>query len=717
MGRPRDYYKISGMPDWWQIRIYHVRSKKLEEERAAADQGKMLVPVENALGKVPGKLPAVFWNGIPPVKADAAHMKYLLVARYREFMKKAEASHGRKMEIQEQFVLAYNFGQNGIFPDIFKVVGPVNIDMIYRWMRDLEASGNDPHVLADARGYHRAGSTIVTDEEMKILLAVMLSPNRIKYSEGIRTARGIFLERGIPAKPCDNSYRNAINRWKRNNYPQWVFCREGWKALNEECLMHIDRDYSQIKVGDIASADGHKFNMGMLDPLSGRERRMAVTIFEDMKSTFPLGWDISRNEDTSSITTAYYRACVTLGKIPRIIYCDNGKAFRKRVFKSIADFRQAKFTSMFERAGSEKVIYAWVRHGESKTVERLNGVIGEFERTCLTYSGNSIETKPARMITGEKLHKRLYDALTGGRLPTVEDVHTALAAYFEDYIRRPQSGRLRGRTPLEVFEEGRGPGLTEEELWRLKVNLLPSKIRTIHRDGVKMPWSDKKFYHGDMFGKKDHQVEVRYDLFDQSSILVFDRHGRFLYEARQKPLVHPAAAHLGTAEDQEELKRQIQIKRRQEKSVTGPLKQLLENEIIPEAKRRQEALGFGAGELPRLAPPAKPPEPEPDKWWEITDADRERADRSSGKREAWLKQRKEAQERAFNEHMAEEEIARSFDEALVLKAQGFELSEELQNVVFVYMRSEDYRQHREQWELRELVYREKYRKKTVGSMD
>ena len=714
--KPICLYPVSGLPFEWQILVHQHRSKKLEEEQAEADQGKMLVRVQNALIQAPCRSHSVFRDGVPRAKADKALYAARLVGEYRSYLRKDEVSHGSKMRVQGEFVAAYNLGTSGLYPDLYEAVGQVTLDQLRRWDNELLINGNDPYAIADGRGFHRAGATIVTEDQMKILLPIMLSPNRLNISEGIRAARGIWRERGIPAAPCNNTYRNAVEKWKRENYPRWIYCREGWKALNEECLLHLDRDYSKINVGDILVGDGHRFNFRMIEPITGRSRRMTLFLWIDMKSNYPCGWDIALNEDTQVITTSYYRANLALGKKARVAYTDNGKALRKKVFKSVSDFRQSKFVSIFEKVGA-KTIFAWPYHAESKPIEGFFRILGEFERLCPTYCGSSIERKPPRLKRNEKLHRRLYEVLTGGREPTIEDVHIALAAWFDDYSRRPQGGHLKGRTPYEVFMEGRGVGLSQEECWELKMNLLPSMTRRVTRDGVRLPWSEEKYYHDGMFGKAGQIVEVRYDQFGRESILVFDEHGRFLYEARQKPKTHPAATHLGTVEEQEELKRQIQITRSQGKSVTGPLKQLLENEIIPEAKRRQEALGFGAGALPRLAPPAKPPEPEPDKWWEITDADRERADRSSGKREAWLKQRKEAQERAFNEHMAEEEIARSFDEALVLKAQGFELSEELQNVVFVYMRSEDYRQHREQWELRELVYREKYRKKTVGSMD
>jgi len=672
---------------------------------AAQEEGQETLPASCVKpAQTPEQRPSVFSAGVPKDKADRALLSHRLVSLYEEELSLCDTSYGRKMSVQEDFLRRYNLGQNGSFSEIFKVLGPISRDMLERWKRQLRAAGGDAYALADSRGYHRSGVNTVSKEQMDILLAILLNPNRPTVSEGIRRARQKWKEDQVPADQHDNTLRNAIIRWKRNNSPLWVYHREGWKALNEKCLMHIDRDYSKIEVGDIAVADGHKLNIEILDTWTGKPRRMILVLFEDMKSSFPLGWCLSRTENVSAITFAYYRACLTLGKVPQVVYADNGRAFRKKVYNSLTDFRQSSFVSIFERAGS-KTIFAWPYHAESKTIERLFGSMAEFERLCPSYTGTSIETRPARLKRNEREHRRTHQKLTGGRVPTMQEVEAALRAWFEEFVQRPQKGRLKGRSPLDVFNEGGGgaPGFTREELFDLQANLLPTDRRTVHRDGIRVPWSDKHYWHPALFGKKDHQVEVRFDRLDHSYLLVFDQNGRFLCKAEPKALVHPAAHQLGTVEDQDELKRQLAEKRRQEKSVIGPVRQFTDSHILPEQRRAQERLGFVSYDPTKLIP--APDEDrqtrqnapvEPDftdaEWREIEEQDALRDERAQDER------------RKFEELLAGSDLAQRYDNAMKCWGERGELTQEQVNVINIFKRSPDYKKYRQHWDDRQESY-------------
>src|SRR5690606_23316970 len=111
-------------------------------------------------------------------------------------------------------------------------------------------------------------------------------------------------ELGIPTPQHDNTFRNYLKDYRKFNYAEWLFYREGWKALNEKCLYHIDRDYSQIEVGDILFADGHRLNTGLIYPFTGREKRMTQIAWYDMKSNYLCGWEVMATENTDAITSA-----------------------------------------------------------------------------------------------------------------------------------------------------------------------------------------------------------------------------------------------------------------------------------------------------------------------------------------------------------------------------------------------------------------------------
>lgn len=522
----------------------------------------------------PGNQPALCQAQI-----DKAMAKADLLQHYRKHIKKS--AWGSKAKARKAFIGAYNSGL--AYPKLFEILGKVNWKTIEGWSRLASYSG-DMFCLVDRRGYWKQGQQSVTDEQANILLRCALHPNRPFISEAIRMARAIMSTRGIEDGHSDRTYRRWIDDWKSKNYHVWVFNRQGAKAWNDECAYYIERDYSLINVGDILVADGHSLNFEILNPWTGKPKRMALILWYDMKSNFPLGWEIMPTEDTRAISSALRRAILRLGKYPKVAYLDNGKAFRARFFRRV-DFEQAGFSGLYERLGM-KTIFAWPYHGQSKTVERFFKIFEELERWMPTYVGTSIENKPPRLKRGEKLHRKAYDKLTQGMCLTMEQAHMAIASWFDEYVKRPQRGHLEGRTPLELFLEGKGAGVDPVELQYLMMDL---KIKTINRNGIR--FLGKNYYDPALYGRK-HPVTIRYDLQDESSIFVFELNGNFLCEAHQTEKLHPAATHLGTDEDRAKLKAHIEYKRHQEKEASASARAFLETEIIPEHRRQLEIMGI-----------------------------------------------------------------------------------------------------------------------------
>ena len=191
-------------------------------------------------------------------------------------------------------------------------------------------------------------------------------------------------------------------------------------------------------------------------------------------------------------------------------------------------------------------------------------------------------------IRNEKLHRRLHEKL--GRRPlTLEETYEWLAYWFELYASRPQATtHLRGRTPGEVFEEGRGPGVDME---RLTLLMLQKEVRTISKDGIRL--DGRLFWHEALFNRR-HPVLVRYDWqLSPYTVLVYDLEGHRLCEARDRyhygiaAGIHPAARALGTAEQQQDLSDALELKKRQECAAKAGIRQMTETVILPEARQRQ----------------------------------------------------------------------------------------------------------------------------------
>jgi len=555
-------YLVSGLPEDVQIRINKdlVPAAAPPAERPAGDPALSQAQIDKALAK-----------------ADLLRMYLAQLAR---------AGWGRKEAAREKFLRAYNSGL--AFTELHAKLGPVNAKTIEGWKVKLRKNGGDTLSLADTRGYWRSGRQGLSEAQQEILLKCALHPNRPKLAEVIRVARAVMDTQGIANGHSDATYRRWLTGWKSENHHIWVWIRQGAKAWNDKCAYYIERDYSLINVGDILVADGHVLNFEIISPWTGKPKRMVLILWLDMKSNFPLGWEIMPTENTQAIAAALRRAILRLGKYPKVAYLDNGKAFGSRFFKG-CDLEQAGFAGLFERLDI-KTIFAWPYHGQSKTVERFFGTFAELERWCPTYTGTSIEKKPPRLNRGEKIHNQVYHKLTQGRGITLAQAHRAIASWFDAYAGRPQSGHLDGARPLDVFSDGKGEGVDPVELRYL---MMSQDVRHIRRNGIY--FLGRNYYDPELYGRT-HPVTIRYDLQDDSAIWVFDRDGDFLCEASQVDKVHPAANILGNEQDREKLTRHIAHKKSQEKAASVSARDFLEREVLPEHRRQLAAIGLDAQE-------------------------------------------------------------------------------------------------------------------------
>lgn len=535
----------------------------------------------------------------PQGAMDKGMAKADLLRLYTQAMRRAR--HGQKAGARKAFVAAYNSGL--MLPELFAQLGQVKWQTIEGWKRAVK-EGGDTMVLSDRRGYHRRGQTLITDDQAEIILACVLHPNRPLVSEAVRMAKTIMAQKGIPNGYSESTYRRWLETWKEENHHIWVFSRQGAKAWNDQCAMYVERDYNLIQVGDIMVADGHVLNFEIINPWTGKPKRMTLIVWLDMKSTYPCGWEIMPTENTGSIAAALRRAIITLGKAPQVAYLDNGRAFASRFFNG-ADLEQAGFSGLFERLGM-KTIFAWPYHGQSKTVERFFGSFAELERWSPTYSGTSIEKKPPRMMRGERQHRALYNKVVGENYLTMAQAHRAIATWFDVYAKRPQRGHLNGACPLEIFAEGRGPGVDAVDLRYL---MLAQEIRTIGRNGISL--FGQNYFHPALYGRR-HGVTVRYDLQNLSSVVIEYR-GELLCEAPATEKVHPAASILGTDADRKRLSEQIEEKRRQEKLASVTARTILENDVMPSHQRQLELAGVTETGAPTAtaAPVRHLPAPKP----------------------------------------------------------------------------------------------------------
>lgn len=505
-------------------------------------------------------------------------LRYALVKLYNE----TTAFQKDKVKSKLEFMDRYN---QGAFPDIFETLGQVTYKTIESW--DRESRGKDYTSLIPR--YKNAGRYRTVDaKESEILLKYFLQPNKLKLSEAIRLAKK---DLQIAVNSRDETFRRYLLDWREKNFDLYTIAISGEKGFNDKVLPYISRDFDKIEVGDTLVADGKTFNFLMLDPVTGRPKRMTLILFYDFKSSVPVGYDIMRTENVRVIASALRRSILNLGFKPKVIYLDNGRAFRSRYFNGTKDFQGSILPGLFEKLGIY-TMFAEPYHGQSKTVERFFGILGEFERRLPTYTGYNIDNKPARMHRNEKLHKRLYDSQP---LP-LDWVITNLELFFEEYNNREhQDGFFKGSKPIDVFQESVEKVRLQEDFAKRTIDkneleylMLSEADRNITRNGIQFRGD---YYFSEELLQYREKVTIKYDLFNKKEILVFDKNGVFICKAQTRELVHPAARLLGSEEDIKELDAQLQMKKRLIKGVKedligiqGGFRPLLLNEHNEEVK-------------------------------------------------------------------------------------------------------------------------------------
>lgn len=511
-----------------------------------------------------------------------------ILKRYMETLDGVE--WGKVMEAKRSFVARYNAGE---WSELKKVVEEVSWQTLDRKLDEWRAANWDCFALAPryrrARDRWAIERTTLSEEQRKILIRLALSPNAPAISRVIEAARREFIEKGLSV-PSAMTCRRFLDAWRREKYNVWVMAREGEKALNDKVLPYIERNPDAIEVGDVIVMDGWKTDFDILNPRTGKPCRGVIITALDMRSNMVLGWEVMIAENVSAIAAALRRAMLRLGFAPRVIYIDNGKAFRAKFFQGVRDFKETAIEGLFERLkpfGFKGVTYAWAYHGQSKTVEPFHREYAAMAREMPTYRGNNPMAKPPRLNRGEKFHRRLYEDFVGGYAPTIEEVHYATAEWLDRYARRPQNGRYcAGRAPIEVFEESlarvkRSEGFEHRVVSKeaLHYLMMAEERVAIFRNGIK--FRGRWYYHDDLtlLEKGDKRYKILYDIEEADAIYVYREDGKFLCVAMPLEQAHPAAKLSVLSKDHEELARQIEMKRTLRSETIREAKELLAGEI------------------------------------------------------------------------------------------------------------------------------------------
>lgn len=483
-----------------------------------------------------------------------------IVHQWLDFRKKST----NKLQADYDFVNLYNTSNS----HLFKIIGKISRGSLHRWYTMLGSTEDYTKLLPQYK-YSKIDEyrTSLTKEEIKIFMSLLLHSNRLCIGKAIALTKYKLKEQGQSFIPADITFRRYAKWFKDNNYDKWVLARDGEKVLSDKVEPYIKRDASLLEVGDILVADGHKLAFNVINPFTGKPTRATLVGFLDWKSTALVGYEIMLEENTQCIASALRNAIINLDMIPKIVYQDNGRAFRAKYFTDDKGFTELGFNGLYSKLGIETV-FARPYNARAKVIERFFKEFQEgFEKLLPSYIGNNIQNKPAYMMRNEKLHKQLHNDY----IPTLDETIKMIDMWLNFKNSQP-CPNAPDKTIAEVLEERKRQNIDINQLDDL---MLATEVKTIQRNGIRFLNCD--YFDERLYGFKN-KVLIKYNLFDLTSIKVYTTKGEYLCTAGRVPETHPMAKLLGTVTDFEDYKQKIVKQRKLHKKTINTVKAYLSND-------------------------------------------------------------------------------------------------------------------------------------------
>ena len=264
---------------------------------------------------------------VPEEQKKLALAKYDLIKNWDKFRNEKT----NKTQAGKDFLDAYN--NNCLCKNLFVTIGKVAIGTIYEWHKKLREYNDDWHSLINNYTFGaKTTKTLLNEAEKSELLKNLLHPNQLNIGKAIKYTKMALKGKGYENLCCDLTYRRFANNYKAEHYDVWVEAREGNKALHDKVLPYITRDVSKLEVGDVIIGDGHRLAFFVKNPYTGNPVRPTLVAYQDWKSGGFVGFEIMLEENTQCIASALRNSIINLGKVPRFVYQDNGKAFKAKYF-------------------------------------------------------------------------------------------------------------------------------------------------------------------------------------------------------------------------------------------------------------------------------------------------------------------------------------------------------------------------------------------------
>lgn len=289
------------------------------------------------------------------------------------------------------------------------------------------------------------------------------------------------------------------------------------------------RTTKNLLPGDVYTADGHKFDAEVINPLTGKPYRPEITTTLDVATRRVLGVAIGESENSIDVMYSL-RDAIQRGGMFALFYVDNGSGFANDAVREVVD-----------RLGGE-MVHALPYNSQARgLIERAHQSIWVAAAKKLTsYIGADMDKH-----AGTKVHRisrqQLRDHGRTRLIPTQGEFMAAAEVEVEEYnnrphralakIRDPQTGRMRHMSPNEAWDAARGTGwepmIAPPEL--VSDLMRPQVVRPVRRGEI--TWDGNRYFLEDLRHIHGEDVRIAYDVRDASRVWVRTMAGELIGEA------------------------------------------------------------------------------------------------------------------------------------------------------------------------------------------
>lgn len=333
---------------------------------------------------------------------------------------------------------------------------------------------------------------------------------------------------------------HAVRRWINK---MGAVERERGRRTGNDLLRlrpHTLRCTYDLLPGDVYTADGTTADVEVINPLTGKPFRPELTFVLDVATRRCVGVAVGLAEDTLTVLDALRMACA-VGGIPALFYTDNGPGYTNRILST-------ELNGVLSRLGTTPTYSIPARPEGKGLMERAVKTLSE--RLCKQFAScvHADTDKEAAHKMFKLSRQRIKEAGKSDFHPTWSQFLMALQFRVAQYNDTPHgglssirdsSGKKRCQTPHErwdmFLQKGFSPVLLPKTIQHEL--FMPFEVRQVRRGTVH--FKNISYFSKELEQWHGQQVEVRYDIWDETKVYLWTLDGVKICEAEKDGNVIP----------------------------------------------------------------------------------------------------------------------------------------------------------------------------------